>query len=328
MQLRAVTDTIEAAGSVLSLDQVELHPEVSGRLVALAVPEGRQIRQGTVIARVNDADLRAQLAKIQANLEVARKSVARLQPLLALQGVNQADYDLAVAQVSSGEADAAYTRALIEKTVVRAPFTGVVGLRQVAPGAYVTPTTVIATLQRADRLKVDFTLPESYADRATVGSAVVVTARTDGPTPRRWRATVAAREPRVDASTRNLTARALLPPGAALAPGTFVRVLLGAPGATRTGAWLPTSALLPGDRADQVMVVRSGKATPVDVQTGARTADRIAVLHGLQTGDTVVVSGVLFTQPGKPVRVRRVLASSEAAAQSTVPPTAQPAPQP
>ncbi|MBC7446612.1 MAG: efflux RND transporter periplasmic adaptor subunit [Hymenobacteraceae bacterium] len=310
----AVADTIEAAGTVLAVDQVELHPEATGRLTALAVAEGQRVAAGTVVARVNDADLQAQLAKTQANLEVARKSVGRLEKLLAMQGVNQADYDLAVAQVRSGEADADYTRALLAKTVVRTPFAGVLGLRQVSPGAYVTPATVIATLQRADRVKVDFTLPEPYADRAPTNSRVVVVAggsaggaSGDGAS-RRYVATVVAREPQVSATTRNLTVRALLPVGATLSPGSFVRVRLGASGAgaTRTGVWLPTSALLPGDRADQVIVVRGGKALPVDVQTGPRTADRIAILSGLSAGDTVVVSGVLFAQAGKPVKVRKV----------------------
>lgn len=308
----AVADTIEAAGTVLALDQVELHPETTGRLTSLAVAEGQRVAAGTVVARVNDADLQAQLAKTQANLAVARKSVGRLEKLLAMQGVNQADYDLALAQVQSGEADAAYTRAMLTKTLVRAPFAGTLGLRQVSPGAYVTPATVIATLQRDDRLKVDFTLPEPYADRAPTGSKVVVTTggAEAGGAGHRYSATVAAREPQVNATTRNLTVRALLPAGAKLSPGAFVRVRLGAggAGAARTGVWLPTSALLPGDRADQVIVVRAGKATPTDVQTGPRTADRIAILSGLQAGDTVVVSGVLFAQPGKPVKVRRLTA--------------------
>ena len=300
-----IADTVEAAGTVLAIDQVELHPEATGRLVALNVTEGKRVAKGAIIARVNDADLRAQLAKTQATLALARQSVARLEKLLAVQGVNQADYDVAVAQVRSAEADADYTRALIERTVVRAPFAGVIGLRQVSDGAYGTPTTVIATLQRDDRRKVDFALPEPHADRAPVGTRVQVLA--GGAEAQRITATVAAREAEVNATTRNLTARALLPPGTRLAPGTFVRVRLGAVGTRQSGVLLPTSALIPGDRADQVIVVRGGKATPVEVQTGARTATQIPILSGLAAGDTVVVSGVLFAQPGKPVKVRRVL---------------------
>ncbi len=306
VRLTAVADTVEAAGSILALDQVELHPEATGRLVALTVAEGQRVKAGTVIARVNDADLRAQFARTQANLSVAQKAVARLEKLLAVQGVNQADYDVAVGQVQSLEADATYTRALLDRTVVRAPFAGTLGLRQVSEGAYVTPATVIATLQRADRVKVDFTLPEPYADRAPVGSLVVVTSGTGGE--QRFTATVTAREPEANATTRNLTVRAELPPGTPLAAGTFVRVRLGAGAgaAARTGVLLPTSALLPGDRADQVITVKNGKATPVEVQTGTRTEDRITILSGLAAGDTVVVNGVLFAQPGKAVKVRNI----------------------
>ena len=119
VRLQPIADTVEATGTVLPLDQVDLHPEATGRLIALTVQEGEAVAAGTVVARVNDADLRAQLAKIEANQAVARKSVERLEKLLAIQGVNQADYDLAVAQVQSGEADADYTRALLDRTVVR-----------------------------------------------------------------------------------------------------------------------------------------------------------------------------------------------------------------
>ena len=121
--------------------------------------------KGTVIARINDADLQANLQKTRALLQVARLSQGRLETLLKVQGVNQADYDLAVSQVRSNQADAAYTQALLSKTVIRAPFTGVLGLRQVSPGAYVTPATSIATLQADTKLKVDFTLPEANGGR-------------------------------------------------------------------------------------------------------------------------------------------------------------------
>jgi len=301
-QPSAVTDSVVANGTIVANDFVELHPEVSGRLTALQVAEGQRVSKGTVIARINDADLRAQLRKTNALLAVSRLSQQRLEKLLAIQGVNRADYDLATSQVQSNQADAAYTQALLAKTVVRAPFAGRLGLRQVSPGAYVTPATVIATLQADTKLKVDFTLPEANGQLTRPGTVVRV--RLDGNPPRRLAATVVAQEGQVNQTTRNLTVRALLPAGTQASPGTFAQVSVPT-GAARRSVLLPTNAIMPGDQSDQVVLVRGGKAFMQNVVTGARQNDKIAVVKGLQAGDSVVTNGVLFAQAGKPVKVRK-----------------------
>ncbi len=304
----AVTDSLEANGAVVANDYVELHPEVNGRLTFLNVQEGRRVSKGTVIARINDADLQATLQKTRAQLQVSRLSQDRLEKLLKVQGVNQADYDLAVSQVRSYQADAAYSQAMIAKTVIRAPFTGVLGLRQVSPGAYVTPATIIATLQADTKLKVDFTLPEANGSVVRPGS--VVTVQLAGTPPRRYPATVVAQESQVNQTTRNLTVRAQLPAGAQASPGAFARVSV-AIGAARRSVLLPTNALLPGDKSDQVVLVKQGKAVLQNVRTGDRQNDQIAIVSGLAAGDSVVTNGVLFTQPGKPVKVRKAKAKQQ-----------------
>ena len=301
----AVTDSIEANGAVVANNYVELHPEVSGRLTFLQVNEGKHVRKGDIIARINDADLQATLQKTRALLQVSHLSQDRLKKLLKIQGVNQADYDLAVSQVRSNEADAAYTQAMLAKTVIRAPFAGVLGLRQVSPGAYVTPTTIIATLQADTNLKVDFTLPE--ANGGIVHTGAVVTVRLAGNPPRSYPATVLAQETQVNQTTRNLTIRALLPASAQASPGAFAKVSVST-GAARRSVLLPTNAIMLGDKSDQVVLVKNGKAVMRDVRTGKRQKDQIAVISGLAAGDSVVTNGILFTQPGKPVKVRKASA--------------------
>ena len=298
----AAGDSIVANGAVVANDYVELHPEVSGRLVALNVAEGRYVAKGTLIARINDADLQAQLAKSNALLRVSHLSQQRLEKLLAMQGVNQADYDLAASQVATNQADADYTRALLAKTIIRAPFGGVLGLRQVSPGAYVTPATIITTVRADEKLKVDFTLPEANAALVRPGAVVMV--RLDGNPPHRYPATVQALESQVSQTTRNLTVRALLPAGVVASPGSFARVSVST-GAARRSVRLPTSALVPGDQSDQVVLVKHGKALMQNIQTGDRQNDSISIVSGLATGDSVVTNGVLFTQPGKAVKVRK-----------------------
>ena len=169
---QTIANTIEANGTVVAGEFVEIRPEISGRLTYLNVAEGSQIAAGSVIARINDADLRAQLNKVKVQLELAEITVDRYKKLLDIQGINRADYDVALNQVNSLKADIGIIQANIAKTVVRAPFTGVVGLRQVSNGAIVSPTTVLATLQQMGKTRIDFTLPEIYANILKRGNTV------------------------------------------------------------------------------------------------------------------------------------------------------------
>lgn len=297
-----LSNTLEANGTVVAQEWVELRPEVQGRLTYLQVPEGTVVNQGTVIARINDADLQAQMNKTKVLLDLAQKTEARIAKLIAVGGINQADYDAALNQVNSLKADIAYTQSLLDKTVLKAPFTGLLGLRQVSPGAYVSPQTVIATLQQVDKVKIDFTVPEKYARLIRKGTDVQV--QTDLSRPDRYRAIITATEPQINATSRNLKVRAVLQ-GSRPNPGAFVKVYL-----TRrqdqSSILVPTNSIIPDDKSKQVIVVKEGKAQFTNVTTGIRTEDMVEVLSGLKVGDTVVVSGVLFCRPKSPVKVRKV----------------------
>ncbi len=168
------TNTLEVNGTVVANEYVELHPEASGRLTYLYVPEGKLIKKGTLIAKVNNADLQAQVDRSKVALDLAMKTEQRDKQLLAVNGINQADYDAALNVVNGFKADIEYNQALLDKTILKAPFDGYIGLRQVSEGAYVTPATLIATLLQLDKIKIDFTIPEEYSSIVKVGSTVDV----------------------------------------------------------------------------------------------------------------------------------------------------------
>lgn len=298
-----VVNTVEANGTVIANEFVELRPEVSGRLTYLNVPEGKYIEAGTVIARVNDADLQAQLNKTKVQLQLAEKTEERLRTLLDINGVNQADYDAALNAVNGFKADIAYTQAMIDKTVVRAPFSGTVGLRQVSPGAFVNNTSILATMQQLNQLKIDFTLPEQYGNLVRTGGTVEV--ELDGPQAARRKASIIAIEPQANTVTRNLKVRAVIGADGKTNPGAFVKVYVGA-GASNKAILIPTNAIIPDDKNKQVVLVKNGKASFVSVQTGLRQSSNVAVTKGMQEGDTIVVNGVLFAQPNAAVKVRQV----------------------
>ena len=297
-----ISDVIETNGTVIAGEYVELRPEVSGRLTYLNVAEGKNIAKGIVLARVNDADLRAQIAKSKVQLDLAQTTVERYKKLLDINGLNQADYDAAVNQVNSLKADMVYTQALIDKTIIRAPFSGVAGLRQVSPGAYVTPATVIATLQQTQQVKIDFTLPDIYGN--VIKNGAIIDVQLDGKNNTRSKAIIIATEPGANTDTRNLKVRALLQGGKANL-GAFVKVYIDA-GKQRTSIKVPTNCIIPDDKNNQVILVKNGEASFVNVKTGVREASTVEIISGINTGDSVVVTGVLFARPKSKLQVRAI----------------------
>lgn len=303
---RTIDNRIEANGNVIADEYVELHPEISGRITYLNVPEGAHVEKGTVIARINDADLQATLQKSTALLDLYKKTEERERKLLEINGINQADYDLALNNVNSTKADIDYTQAQLDKTVIKAPFSGVVGLRQVSPGAYVTPANIIATIQQLDRIKVDFTIPQQYSNVIRKGSLVDI--QVDGTTQLR-KALIIATEPQVNLTSRNLKVRAILQSGQSN-PGAFVKVFVNA-GVDKKAIMIPTNALIPDDRNNQVILVKDGKAQFANVQTGVREANNVEIIKGIAIGDTIVVTGVLFAKPKAQLKVRSVKTSDQ-----------------
>ncbi|WP_232373316.1 efflux RND transporter periplasmic adaptor subunit [Pinibacter aurantiacus] len=299
---QSISNIVEANGTVVANEYVELRPEVTGRLIYLNVPEGKFVNKGTVIARINDADLQAQIAKSKVQLDLAEKTVDRYKQLLAVNGLNQSDYDVALNQMNGYKADIAYYQALIDKTVIKAPFSGIVGLRQVSPGAYVSSTNIIATIQQLDKIKIDFTLPENYNTIIKMGGTVRV--KVDENEQSDLKATIIAIEPQVTAATRNLKVRTVLQNGKPN-PGAFVKVYINA-GTDKKAIMVPTNCIIPDDKNKQLVLVKNGHASFVNIETGDREASNVEITKGVNPGDSVVVTGVLFARPKSPVHVRSV----------------------
>ncbi len=295
------SNLVEVSGAVIPNETININAEISGRLTYLNIPDGGSVSQGAVLAKINDADLQANLSKTKVLLEMAQKTESRLKKLLSINGINQADYDLALNQVNSYKADLIVTQAQIDKTVIKAPFTGVLGLRQISPGAYVTPAIILSTLQQVDRVKIDFNVPELYTNLIHKGATITVQTNETGI---KRKAVVIATDPQINSTTRNLRVRALLE-GKAINPGTFVKVLL-ENGGDRNSIMIPTNAIIPDARAKKLIVVKNGKGVFVDIETGIRSAGMAEITKGIKAGDSVVVTGVLFVRPNLPVTVRSV----------------------
>jgi membrane fusion protein, multidrug efflux system len=298
---QSLSNTIETNGTVIPFESVELKPEVAGRLTYLNINEGNTVAKGTVLAKINDADLQAQLYKTQVQLQLAQTTEARLKKLLAIQGVNQADYDNALNQVNSFKADLGIIQAQIDKTILKAPFNGVLGLRMVSPGAYVTSASILGTLQQTNQVKIDFSVPEQFIRLVKKGATVKVLATENNQT---YTATIIAEEAAINQTTRNLKVRALLQNGN-LNAGAFVKVFLNN-NQQQQSIIVPTNAIIPDAKEQKIVLVKNGKGIIKGVETGIRTAGGVQITQGLQVGDSVVVTGVLFVRPNSDVKVRSV----------------------
>lgn len=295
-----IPSTIEVNGTVLSEESIDLFPEVGGRLISLNMPDGAMVKKGTVLAKINDAEFQAQLEQQKVQLELAVKTERRLKQLLTVNGVNQSDYDAALSQVNTIQANIKVLEAQIDKTIVRASFNGKLGLRLVSPGAYVTPQTLLGTLQQTDKIKIDFTVPESFSNFVEVGNTVFIqTNKSD----EKLTAVISAVEPQINIDTRNIKARARLK-DSNISPGAFVKVLFNKKG---DGIVVPSNAIIPDASSNQVIVIKKKKAVFANVETGIRNADGVELLSGVNPGDTIVISGVLFVRPNASVNVRKVV---------------------
>jgi membrane fusion protein, multidrug efflux system len=288
-----LSEQVTASGTLLPAEETELHPEASGRVVRLNLPEGRSVRKGDLLLKIFDEDLRTQLQKLETQLKQAEITEQRLAELLKVKGVSQQEYDLAVLSVQTIKSDMELMRINIAKTELRAPFDGVIGLRRLSPGAYVTPATIVTTIRSASNLKLDFSIPEKYSSQIRVGQNLDFTV--DGKAAANS-ATVIATEQNIDADFRNLLVRASVRNSKGLLPGAFATVSLSL-GNKASALLIPNEAIIPQARDKKVIVSKGGKAQFVSVKTGVRQAGLIEITDGIQAGDTICTTGMLFLRP-------------------------------
>ena len=288
-------NNIEIPGTIVANEATEIRPEVAGLITGIYFKEGSYVSRGAMLFKLNDADLQAQLRKLQVQQRIARQNENRSAELLKIGGISRQDYDATVLQTSNTAADIAIIQTQIAKTAVRAPFSGKVGFRMVSKGAYVSPSTVLTTMSQTSDLKIDFTVPEKYIPQVKAGQFVNFTI--EG-TEKKYTGRIIATESNVMQNTRTLQVRAAVQGDAAgLTPGGFAKVTLNFE-PDPDAIVIPTQAVLPQARGKKVYVYQNGVAKFVDVETGIRDSATIQITKGLTVGDTVLLTGLLSLREG------------------------------
>ena len=295
---QTLSDEIYINGSLLPDEEVDLSFETSGKITEINFKEGTFVKKGQLLAKVNDRTLQAQLSRLTAQVKLAEDRVYRQSTLLKRDAVSQEAYEQVKTDLATLKAEIETVEANIALTELRAPFDGVIGLRGVSVGTYASPSVVVAKLAKISPIKVEFAVPEHYADDVQIGYNAEFTLPGEL---EKFHAKVYAKESMIDPETHTLTIRALYDnsKGSSLA-GRFASVKLEKQ-RIENAITVPSEAIVPEMGVDKLYLYKNGKAEPVSVLVGIRTDKDVQIISGLKQGDTVIVSGTMQLRMGLPV---------------------------
>lgn len=294
-------ETIQTTGTIIAHDVAEVRSEMAGRITSIHFKEGSFVRKGDLLVRINDEDLQAQWNKLRVDIEWAENQKNRNEKLLAASAVSEEEYDNSVMNVKTLRAQEEIIKASLRKSKILAPFSGIIGLRQVSEGAYLSAGDRITSVQNVQPLKLEFYVPEKYNALITPGKTIDFTVSYQNEP---LTATIYAKEASMDPNTRTVAIRAVFPnPQNKIFPGSFAEITIPV-GKSSEVVFIPSEAYIPKQDGAYVLVRRNGVVAAVDVKAGDRTAKNIEIIEGLMDGDTVITTGILQLKPGMPVDVR------------------------
>lgn len=303
LQTSAIDDKIYSTGTLLPNEEVELRPETSGRIVGIYFEEGSRVSKGQLLAKIDNSELNAQLNKLKVQGKLAKSEEARQQKLLDIEAISQGEYDVTLNQLNTLEAEIDLVETQISKTNIISPFGGVVSLRNVSEGGYVSPSTLIASMQQIDPIKVEFSVPERYISEIKEGTVVNYSVTNTNDT---YQAKVYAIDSKIDVNTRTVKVRARSNnPDNSLRPGAFARVEI----ILKTfedAILVPSDAILTELEGEKVFITENGKATSKRVKTGIRNENMVQIVEGLAPKDTLVLTGLMSIQEGKPIQFKEL----------------------
>nr|WP_294943896.1 efflux RND transporter periplasmic adaptor subunit [uncultured Mucilaginibacter sp.] len=300
----AVSNQIDITGTIDANEKVSLISQTAGNITGIYFTEGTKVSKGQLLVKVYNADQQAALQQINAQMVLARDINNRNKILLEKEAVSKEEYETSLSSLNAMKAQADVIRAQISRTEIRAPFSGTIGLRNVSPGGYLSPSTPIATIVNIDPAKVTFSVPERYLPIIGKGSKVKFTIESSQ---KEFSATVYAIEPALDANSRTITVRAKAPNvGNVLTAGSFAKINLTLDQIPKT-IMVPTECVIPDLKSSKVYVYHNGIAEAKFVKTDLRTDTKIQIVDGLKQGDSVVVSGLIQIRPKSPLKVLKVI---------------------
>ncbi len=294
---------IQAVGTIRANEEVEIRSELSRKITSINFKEGSLVGRGKTLFKLDDADLVASLNKLKLDEDLAVINEKRNKELLDKGLLSQADYDIQITNLAKIRADMESVRIQIDKTSIRAPFGGFVGLRNVSIGSYATPTNVLTTMQDLSKLKIDFSIPEKYINFFKTGQKIFF--KVEG-IDEEYEGEVYAFEPKLENGTKTLILRAISNrANTKLLPGSFTNVRL-IMKEISDAILVPTEAIIPNLKGQSVYVARNGKVKSIDVDLGKRLEDKVQIIGDITPGDTLITTNILRLKPDAKVKIAKV----------------------
>jgi membrane fusion protein (multidrug efflux system) len=289
------------AGSMVPNRTVDIMSELPKKITAVSFKDGSVVSQGQVLYKLDDADIRARLWQLQADLNLARISENRFRELLKTETVRQEEYDIALAKLQSLQAGQQILQVELSKTYIKAPFSGIIGITKAYPGALVSPGMPLVSLQEQGTLKIQFTVSEKYLPLVKTGNKIQFSTELSD---EKLTATIVSSEASVDMQSRNITVQATaVNTSGKLKAGMSAKVYFNTSPEDEKGILVPTEALIPGGNGYSVFIIKNGVAKITPVSVSNRNEQEALISSGVTNGDTVMVSNLLRAADGIPVSV-------------------------
>lgn len=296
-QARALDATYLTTAEILPYESVEIRTPVAGTVLNIAFKEGQYVQEGASIVRMDDRAWIAELSGVSTQLAGLKKELDRREKLLEIEGASEEEIDRLRTQIAQLESDKQQLELQISLANVKAPFSGVLGVRNFSTGAYLTQGAPVTTLTQVNKLKAEFRLPDAFEEAANTGFVARIVAGKDSLT-----AVVYASEPVIERTTRMRLVRAEINQPSGVLPGAFAEARLSKK-TNASNVVIPTQALIPGVENQTVFLYRSGKVLAQPVTPGLRDQTHCEILTGIVPGDTIITTGILLLRDGADVAI-------------------------
>jgi membrane fusion protein (multidrug efflux system) len=300
---RQIENTIKITGAVQANESVMLRSEISGKIERIFFQEGQRVKKGEILLTINDDEILAQVERLKYTQKLNEEIEYRQRQLLEKEAISREEYDIALTTVNTTLSDLKEREARLAKHSIRAPFNGIIGLRQVSEGSYISPNDLIANIYSIDPIKLEFSVPGKYSGMVNIGDKIVFTVEASE---KQFEGSIYAVEPKIDPQTRTLQIRAITEnDDEVLIPGQFANIdyiLDVLPDALM----IPSEAVIPEMNSHKIFTCKNGVATQVQIDIGMRTEKEVHVIAGLAPGDSVITTGILQMREGLKVSVANV----------------------
>ena len=297
---RQIENTIKVTGAVQANEAVELRSEISGKIEKIFFKEGQRVKKGEALLTINDDEILAQVERLKYTQKLNEEIEYRQRQLLEKQAISREEYDIALTTLNTTQSDLKEREARLSKHKLVAPFNGIIGLRQVSEGSYISPNDLIANIYNVNPIKIEFSVPGKYSELVNAGDKIVYKVEASE---KNFEGTIYAVEPKIDPRTRTLTIRAISNnDDGVLIPGQFANIdyILDV---IPTALMVPSESVIPEMNSHKIYLCKNGLASEVQVEVGLRTEKEVQVITGISPGDTVITTGILQMREGLKVSI-------------------------